>query len=396
MSRPIRVLQVFNSLGMGGAETWLVEMLRHWHNSQNITCDVLLTSNEPGVLDEEVRSLGAKVHIVPFSRGRILRFALGFRQTLQKGHYDAIHDHQDRLSGWHFALGWPHLPPVRITHVHNPSYQIANNYEVNFSRRLTARIGKFFMRRFTTHITGTSLQVIKEYGFTAESYKHIPSAALHCAFDTTRFKGNQEIAHKSICEELGIRSNAKLILFAGRMDRSIDYNHPLNHKNSSLAVDILLKCVSENKSIHLLMAGATSDALPLLQKRVKERDCEKNFHFLGVRKDIEQLMLASHLLLFPSRGEGLGMVAVEAQAAGLRVLASTAVPSECVVVPELVTFMNLNQPVEEWAQKIKDLIALPKMDATTSNLAVSNSQFSVPVCSNTLIDLYAQGKLTNA
>lgn len=78
--------------------------------------------------------------------------------------------------------------------------------------------------------------------------------------------------------------------------------------------------------------------------------------FLGVQKDVERLMLGSALLLFPSQDEGLGMVAVEAQAAGLRVLASDLVPRECVVMPELVTFRSISDGDSQWAKTVLDLI----------------------------------------
>ena len=64
-----------------------------------------------------------------------------------------------------FPDGRRPLPPVRVTHVHNPSYQIHNNYGVTLGRRLTARVGKRLVARYATHITGTSRQVITEYGF---------------------------------------------------------------------------------------------------------------------------------------------------------------------------------------------------------------------------------------
>ena len=70
------------------------------------------------------------------------RFAKKFRQLLREGQYDAVHDHQDYASGWHFLMGAGVLPPVRVTHVHNPAYQILNNYGVTLGRRLTARVGK--------------------------------------------------------------------------------------------------------------------------------------------------------------------------------------------------------------------------------------------------------------
>jgi hypothetical protein len=164
-SRQIKVLQIIDTLGMGGAETWLMEVLRLW--SKNSTChmDFLATSGNPGIFDEEAKQLGAHIYYLRYSRADLPHFVREFCQLLREGQYDAIHDHQDYSSGWHFLMGCNSLPKVRVTHVHNPSYQIVNNYGITLSRRVTAQIGKKLISRFATHITGTSRQVITEYGF---------------------------------------------------------------------------------------------------------------------------------------------------------------------------------------------------------------------------------------
>jgi glycosyltransferase involved in cell wall biosynthesis len=50
--------------------------------------------------------------------------------------------------------------------------------------------------------------------------------------------------------------------------------------------------------------------------------------FLGLRDDVAQLMTAFDVMILPSRFEGIPVTAVEAQASGLPVLASDAVPGE--------------------------------------------------------------------
>src|SRR5437660_1497072 len=98
---PIRVLQVIHSLGMGGAETWLMEVLRLWSKDGCARIDFLATSGNPGIFDEEAKRLGAQVHYVRYGRAHLPRFAKEFRRVLRTGQFDAIHDHQDYASGWH-------------------------------------------------------------------------------------------------------------------------------------------------------------------------------------------------------------------------------------------------------------------------------------------------------
>lgn len=386
-----RVLQVVDTLGMGGAETWLIEVLRLWAKNGAGAMDFLLTSGKAGVFDEEARQLGASLYYVPFSRRGFPRFTRELRRILQGQRYCAIHDHSDYASSWHFLAGTGCLPPVRITHVHNPAYQIVNNREVNLARIIAGTAGRSLVACFTTHIAGTSRQVIGEYGFDRAIYRRIPKAALHCGFDPARFRVDRAAARASICAEFGWPLDARIILFAGRLDISPDPGHPQNHKNSGFALSVAMEAARRDHSITAIFAGAQTSALPILQQRVQAAGLQDRIHFAGVRKDIERLMAAAGLLLFPSRGEGLGMVAVESQASGLPVLASTAVPRECVVVPELVRFEDLRAPVAHWATILLQHYS-EHVDAAEANARVAVSRFCIDYSARALLSLYTSGQ----
>ena len=143
----------------------------------------------------------------------------------------------------------------------------------------------------------------------------------------------------------------------------------------------------------MLLAGAPSPAVPILEERIAAAGLEGRIQFVGIRKDIERLMLASDVLLFPSRGEGLGMVAVEAQAAGLPVLASNTVPRECVVVPELVRFQKVEAGEAAWADDLLQLAAQPR-NIRGANQRVAASAFSIDSSSRALLRLYGEGTLS--
>lgn len=392
-ARAIKVLHVLDNLGMGGAETWLMELMRFWHGQSRPAdtprFDFLATGGVPTYYDQEAKQLGANIFYVRFERAQLASFARRFRQVLRRGGYSAIHDHGDYVAGWHFLMGRGLLPQVRVVHVHNPAFFIRDNYGVTTARRLTTELGKTLVARYATHIIATSRQAIGEYGFDARRFQHVPKMALHCAFDTRPF-GQSEAARSEVRREFGWPADAKIVLFAGRLDQSLEFDHPLNHKNSAVAVAIGIEAARLDPTVHMIFAGALSLAAPILQERIAKAGLGERIHFLGIRNDLKRLMYASDVLLFPSRGEGLGMVVVEAQAAGLPVLASDAVPRECVVVPELVRFEPLARSTKEWAVALLEQAARPR-DIAAANRRVAASPFAIENSARALIELYAQG-----
>jgi len=392
--RRLKVLHLIDNFGMGGGEVWLLELVRFWRRqgSEAPEIDFLATSGGEGLLDEEVRRLGAKIFYLRYGRSHIGSFVREFRRILKRGAYDAVHDHQDYASGWHFLMGAGALPPVRVTHIHNPAYQIRNNYGVTFARRITARIGKALVAHHASHITATSRQIIREYGFDAPRFRHLPKGALHCGFDTTRFAVDRAAARASVKQEFGWPDEACVVLFAGRIDQSPDYGRPQNHKNSGFAVSVGMAAALQDPRLHVAFAGPLSPAVPVLEQRIASAGLSRRFVFAGVRRDMERLMAASDVLFFPSRGEALGMVVVEAQAVGLPVLASTKVPREAVIIPELVRFQSLDAGHSIWAEDLLDLIARPPYVAD-ANQRVAASAFAITHSAQALEELYSAGAL---
>jgi glycosyltransferase involved in cell wall biosynthesis len=177
------------------------------------------------------------------------------------------------------------------------------------------------------------------------------------------------------------------------MDISAEVGHPQNHKNSGLAVSIAIACARRDARMRFIFAGSPSPAVPVLEQRIVEAGFSGRIVLAGIRKDIPRLMTASDVLFFPSRAEGLGMVAVEAQAAGLPVLASTTVPREAAVIPELVRFQSLDASEERWVEDLIQLADEPPTDHTAANARVAASAFSIDHSARALVNLYSSGLL---
>ena len=78
--------------------------------------------------------------------------------------------------------------------------------------------------------------------------------------------------------------------------------------------------------------------------------------FLGQRSDVSELLTASDMFLFPSHYEGLGIVAVEAQASGLFCLASEGVPAAADIGTGLFERLSLAEGEDVWNKRILELL----------------------------------------
>lgn len=389
MKRPLRVLQVVHALGMGGAETWLMELLRHWARTGAVEMEFLATGGEPDLFDEEAMRLGARIHYVRYGRAHMPSFVRRFRQILAAGRYDAIHDHADYASGWHFLAGLGTLPPVRVTHVHNPWLHIEVNYGSTPLRRLAVKVGRQLVDRVATDVCGTSQSALDKYGFESSADSRGSVRVVHCGIDVARFSAPSTADRDAVRSEFGWPANAKIVLLVGRLDRALEFDNPQNHKNSWFAVNVVRAAAAKDPAVRGLVAGAWTDSTAELQSRIAGWGLERNLLLLHVREDVPRLMRASDVLLFPSREEGLGMVAVEAQAAGLPVLASSAVPRECVVVSELYDAMPLSESVDRWAEALLARIAKSRPSLTDCRRALEASAFSIEESSRRLEAVYS-------
>jgi glycosyltransferase involved in cell wall biosynthesis len=90
-----------------------------------------------------------------------------------------------------------------------------------------------------------------------------------------------------------------------------------------------------------------------VERKVAELSLGNRVLFTGVRRDVARLMRgAMDLFVLTSHYEGLPLVGIEAQAAGLPLVLSDTITDEVDVVPELIQRRSLAQPPEAWAEAV--------------------------------------------
>ncbi len=378
-----RILHIFDSLGIGGAEMWFIAFLE-WlaKNGESLPfeleVEVCLTSGQRAALDDRAERLGAKLHYIRYGRRHLRCFATEFRRLLANGHFDAIHDHADYAAGLHLLIGAGTLPRARVVHVHNPYA----TFDKSLAKRMTRALGRLAVTSFATTVAGTSMRILHDYRMAPHPHTKQHRIAMHCGFDLSSYGADTHQARIDVRAEFGWTADAIILLFVGRLESHF------NQKNPRLALDIILECIASDRRVKGLFAGAGDGVRHEMELEIERRGLADAVRLPGVRFDVPRLMLAADLLLFPSIAEGLGMVAVEAQAAGLRVLASDTTPRECEVVNGMVTFMSLAASPREWADVAQALLRAPAPPHDAAYQAVGNSPFSIASSARSMLDAY--------
>ena len=122
-------------------------------------------------------------------------------------------------------------------------------------------------------------------------------------------------------------------------------------KNHMFLLDIFYEVQKKRADSVLLLIG-TGELQGAVEQRVKQLGLEQKVQFLGVRDDVSEIMQAMDCFLLPSLYEGLPVVAVEAQAAGLPCyLAADGITKQAKLL-ESSKFLSLSDDAQKWAETI--------------------------------------------
>jgi glycosyltransferase involved in cell wall biosynthesis len=367
------VLHLVSSLGLGGIETWLVHMLRHEHQF-SVKHELLLMKQDVGPYEAEVRALGVPIHRLALSDGKLSwfgRFAMFLRE---RGPFAAVHSHPAP----HFsapaleAAKWAGVQ-IRIAHSHSARSK-GDDYALRY--RLTRRLAVPWFRLTATRRIGITEVALEEIA--GKNWRRDSAASvLIYGFDFARFRGAAERG-KLLRRELGIPDEAPVVGHVGRFE-------PV--KNHRFLLEAFAACVSKLPDARLVLVGK-GRLRAEIETYSQSLGLADRVHFPGTTEDVPANMAMFDLFALPSFSEGLGIVVVEAQAAGTRALVSETTPKEALVVPGAVDVLPLVAGAEAWGEAMERLLRLPPADAVDWLKEVEASRFGIRRCIKELDAIY--------
>ena len=336
---PIRILHEVAGLGNGGVETFLMNAYRNIDRSK-IQFDFII-SHDWGihVYDNEIESLGGRIYYLPEGFKQFTSF---YHFLKSHNEYKIVHSHRGAFGSFYLFTAWLAGVKNRVVHAHTS----------NALRKSKARWVKL-LRPFLNLVS------TKRYSCGVKAgkwmYGDVKYEVLNNAIDISSFRHFDK--RNQIRELLGLDEDDVLFGHVGRFAKE---------KNHSFLIDIFKKIQAIEIKSKLLLIG-DGPLRAEIEQKVLDLGLREKVIFLQNRSDVNELLTAIDLVLFPSLFEGFSFAMLEMQAASLRILASDSIPKEINITGE-VYFKNLDDGASAWAEKALSLTEYNRNDVDVKAL----------------------------
>lgn len=372
-NQSIRILQATVSNDKGGLTGYICQNYRYMDKKQ-VQFDFLTYETE---LDfrAEFEKMGARFFVVP-KPSHFLAYYQALKQIRSQNQYKAIH----------FNISYANFIPLLAARLAGFSKIICHSHstEIDDKRPLVRGIKKCI------HYIGRALMpVLADEYLTCsdlagqwmypESLRKGPHYHIaKNAIDLEKYRFNPELRNK-MRKALGIGEHIFCIGHVGRFSYQ---------KNHEFLIQVFAELHRQVPDSCLLLIGGHMNGHAYYENAralVKNLHLEDSVQFLGIRKDVPDLMQAMDCFVLPSRFEGLGIVGIEAQASGLPCIVSDRVPCELDVCGN-VRFLSIDSGTQDWMQA---LMKNSKMKRC-SNAGLVENGYEIHSAVKVMMDFYLE------
>lgn len=337
-----------NGLARGGTDTFVVNLCKGLDKSK---FDITVINSAPDknncyVREPEVLAAGVRIyHPYPFVYSK-LRYFWQLYKFLKKEKFDVFQTNIDLFNGPNLLVAQLAGVPLRCCHSHNSNQPI----QLVKGNTLAVRAYQVMMRwmcwSFSNRRCGCS-KLAMEFIFKGKDWhKGSYPKIINNGIDLDLFKKSIDVEKKK--RSLGLTAKYHLITVG----------HIKPQKNPLFIAHLFADLCNAKNDCDLIWVGDG-----VLKKEVqdilKAEGIESRVHFFDNRSDVSEILRCADCFILPSAFEGLGIVAIEAQASGLPCLLSDKVPEE--VDCGTVDFLPIDRGTNIWADAITKVIERKKI-----------------------------------
>jgi glycosyltransferase involved in cell wall biosynthesis len=372
---PMKILHVVGNLDRGGIETWLWQVVPNIAQ-ERYRSDFCTYRSDRGAYAADLEHCGCEFHYIPLgsSPAAIVRFAKCFRRLLREGRYDVVHSHGLLLVGLIVFLAWLEKTPVRIAHSHSTDRKTGGMFSV--ANRLGLLLNRVLARAFSTHGVGCSVEAGAAL-LGRRWQEDTRYRLIHCGIDLKPFQAARNL--KSQRAALGIGPDAKVIGHVGSFSVA---------KNHRFLIEVAAHVFRRRADAIFLLVG-DGTLRPVIEQTCADLGIGSRVVFAGVSSCVPELMRSvMDVFVLPSLHEGLPLVLLEAQAAGLPCLVSDVVSHEAMISAGAIQFLALARGTEAWADATLSLLegSAPRPNALRE---MAETDYNVVICAKHLQGLYS-------
>lgn len=341
MDYPVKVLHITEKLQAAGIESFIMNVYRNIDKS-SVHFDFLVTRDEKEFYDEEIKSLGGKKFTIDIDKNtntfiRILKESKELYKLLKVNDYQIVHVHSGTpLRVFYLFAAKLAGTKGRIYHSHSAEVKGPHS-NLSIKKNIFRCLKQLFKFSATDYFACS--KAAGEWMYTKRTIDQGKVKVLYNGIELDKFRFNKEVREK-YRKEMNI--NDKLVI--GHIGR---FNHQKNH---TFLIDIFNEVYKQKKDSKLLLIGI-GDLQDEIRMKVESLGLSDAVEFLNVRADVNNIMQAMDVFLLPSNYEGLPVVGVEAQAAGLKVIVSDNITDE-IVITDNIKLVSLSKSAEEWSNII--------------------------------------------
>ena len=359
-----RVLHVLGGLGLGGAETMIMNLYRHIDKSE-FQFDFVVTGNETGYYEPEAKMLGARVYHIRKRTESFLGNLKDFYKTVKNHKYSVLHFHTQNAFFTTLQIFIAKLAGAKkiIVHSHNTM-----DWRTGISLKL-----HYVCRPILNLLADVKLSC----GAAAAEWlygndKDVTVVPL--PVDCKKYKFSQEKYH--MLREKYRLSESKVYVHTGRFS---------DQKNHEFLIDVFAEIVKRENNSKLMLLG-DGELRPAIEDKVKSLNLQEKVIFCGNVSDVWDRLIASDAFLLPSKYEGFPTVILEAQAAGLPCYISNTITKR-IAITNLVSFVDIAHGVGAWVQDILNGRVVKEYERIQSNIAISG-EYDVSVVTDKIEEIY--------
>lgn len=307
----IRILQVIDKMDINSGVYSMLMNYYKYINNNKIIFDFIIHE----ALSEEIKKLylNQKTRIFelcPLTSKNLLKNRIDFINILEKYNYKVIHVHLPNAGFLYLSIAKKYGVPIRILHSHNSKG--SDIWWKNIRNGFLNKLGILYANKYFS-----CSKKAAEYLFGEKRLREGRVEIINNAIEIDKFLFNNSIRIK-LRNNLNIDKEQFVIGHVGRMSQQ---------KNHFFLIDIF-KLFHNNNNCKLVLVG-DGELKEKIESYTKINNLSDSVIFLGSRDDVNEVLQIFDVFVLPSLFEGLPVVSIEAQAAGLKCLLADTITSEC-------------------------------------------------------------------